>query len=302
MVKVVVDAGHGIHTIGKRTPDGESEWSFNNKVVLSVIKSLNKYENVHLLRVDDPTGQTDISLKSRTNKANSFKADVFISCHHNAKTGKWGQWSGIETYTYDGVRANPKSVALAKIIHPLIVQATGLRDRSLKRKNFHVLRETFMPAILIEGGFMDSSIDIKVLRDDSKLRAHGEAIAEGVAKYFGLELKKSLKNYLMLGDKGAAVLLLQENLNKIGHSLNVDSIFGPSTEKALKTFQTAQGLTADGLYGPLTKTILESLTKSTDKILYKVQVGAFSQKINAEQLVIELKRKGYEEVHIVKSD
>jgi len=190
MIKIVLDAGHGINTPGKRTPDGEREWTFNNQVVLAAIAKLNEYENVQILRVDDPTGKTDVSLNDRTDKANTFKADVYVSCHHNAYTGNWGSWTGVETYTFDHAQANPKSVEIAKVIHPLVVNVMGLRDRGLKKANFHVLRETAMPAILIEAGFMDSSIDIVALRDNAKLIAQGEAVAKGLATYFGLKLKK----------------------------------------------------------------------------------------------------------------
>lgn len=189
MIKIVLDAGHGINTPGKRTPDGEREWTFNNQVVLAAIAKLNEYENVQILRVDDPTGETDVSLNDRTDKANTFKADVYVSCHHNANTGNWGSWTGVETYTFDHAQANPKSVAIAKVIHTLVVKVMGLRDRGLKKENFHVLRETAMPAILIEGGFMDSSIDILALRDNAKLIAQGEAVAKGLATYFGLNTK-----------------------------------------------------------------------------------------------------------------
>ncbi|PUB12334.1 N-acetylmuramoyl-L-alanine amidase [Paenisporosarcina sp. OV554] len=308
MVKIVLDAGHGLSTPGKRTPSGESEWSFNDKVVLAAINKLREYENVDILRVDDPTGKTDISLNDRTNKANAFNADVYIACHHNANTGTWGPWTGIEIYTYDHPQANPKSEEIAKVIHPLVVKAVGIQDRGLKKQNFHVLRETSMPAILIEGGFMDSYIDINVMRDNSKLEAHGEAIAAGLVQYFGLKLKVAVKNYLSIGDTGKEVKQLQENLIKVGFKLDADSNFGPITENAVKAFKTSNGLLVDGLYGPATKAKLENavkpkpIPKTTPPkgTLYTVQVGVFSDKEHAERLAKELKSIGYS-VYIIES-
>lgn len=64
MVKIAIDAGHGINTPGKRTPDDEREWSLNNKVALAAIAKLNTYQNVQILRLDDPTGKTDVPLKT----------------------------------------------------------------------------------------------------------------------------------------------------------------------------------------------------------------------------------------------
>lgn len=89
----------------------------------------------------------------------------------------------------DHPQANPKSVEIAKVVHPRITKAMGLRDRGIKKMNLHVLRETQMPAILTEGGFMDSTTDIGALRSDAKLKAQGEAIAEGLAVYYKLTPK-----------------------------------------------------------------------------------------------------------------
>jgi N-acetylmuramoyl-L-alanine amidase len=187
MFKVVIDAGHGMNTAGKRTPDGEREWSFNNKVAVALEAELKKYEGVSILRVDDRTGKTDVSLSSRTNKANAFDADVYISIHHNANTGKYGTWTGTETFTYSANVAG--SERLAKAVHPHVVKAYGLRDRGLKKANFHVLRETKMDAILIEGGYMDSVIDIKKLRSDAVLKNAGIGIALGLAQFASLKKK-----------------------------------------------------------------------------------------------------------------
>lgn len=189
MVKIVIDAGHGFHTPGKRSPDDEREWTFNNKVALYAMAKLQTYKNVEILRVDDPTGKTDVPLSTRTKLANEWQADVYASIHHNALNGKWGRHSGIETYTMDNPTANPKSLEIAGAIHPRVVMAMGISNRGMKRANFHVLRESAMPAFLTEGGFMDSTVDITKLRDDNYLKAQGEAIAEGLAIYFKLQLK-----------------------------------------------------------------------------------------------------------------
>lgn len=191
--KLAIDAGHGFHTAGKRTPDGEREWSFNNKVVLAAISELSTYDGVEVLRLDDPTGATDVSLRTRIERANAFKADALVSVHHNANTGSWGTWSGSETYVMEPASKNPGSMALAKAVHPALVGAMGLRDRGVKDANFYVLRESNMPAILTEAGYMDSSVDIKAMRDDAKLEAQGRAIAKGVAEYFNLSKRVVLK-------------------------------------------------------------------------------------------------------------
>jgi len=187
MPKIAFDAGHGLNTSGKRTPDGEREWTFNNEVARAFAEKMSQYENVQLLRLDDPTGNRDVPLNERTNKANAWGADVLISFHHNAMSGVWGTHTGVETFVYP--QSTDDSKQIQRLIHPRILVAMGLRDRGMKEDNFHVLRESKMPSVLIEGGFMDSTIDIKVLRDDSKLRAQGEAVAHAMVDYFHLQPK-----------------------------------------------------------------------------------------------------------------
>lgn len=187
MAKIAIGAGHGYHTLGKRSPAGEREWSFNNKVVTAAIKYLGDYKNASVVRLDDPTGNTDVSLSTRTNKANNANADILVSYHHNANTGQWGSWTGTETYHYPG---SSSGNALARAIHPSIVGAMGLRDRGIKTANFHMLRESRMPAILVEGGFMDSTIDIQKMRNNTVMDLTGKALADVIASYFGLEKKE----------------------------------------------------------------------------------------------------------------
>ncbi|MEK5069836.1 N-acetylmuramoyl-L-alanine amidase [Sporosarcina sp. FSL K6-1508] len=187
-VKIAFDAGHAINTAGKRTPDGEREWTFNDKVLRAAEVKLNTYQGVQILRLDDSTGKTDIPLKTRTDKANAWRADALVSIHHNANTGKWGTWGGVETYV--DPTASKASKEIAKLVQPRIVKAMGLRDRGVKVKNLHMTRESSMPAILTEGGFMDSTTDINALRNDARLKAQGEAIAEGLVAHFKLQPKE----------------------------------------------------------------------------------------------------------------
>ncbi|HWL25515.1 MAG TPA: N-acetylmuramoyl-L-alanine amidase [Ureibacillus sp.] len=188
MIKVGYDAGHGGFgvTPGKRSPDGEYEWDFNNKVAIAFANELSLYQGVTSKRFDDPSGKSDISLTDRTDGANGWGADYYISFHHNANTSNWGNWTGVETYVYLNNR-NTQSGKFAEAIHPAVVKAYGLSDRGIKEANFHIVRETKMPSILIEGGFMDSTIDIKKLRDDQVLANAGKMIAQAFAEFVGLK-------------------------------------------------------------------------------------------------------------------
>lgn len=190
MIKFAHEAGHGINTAGKRTPDGEREWTFNDKVARAFADKLTQYEGVQLLRLDDPTGKTDVPLKTRTDKANAWGADALFSFHHNAVNGQWHSSGGVETFTHP--LSSKTSKDLQKAIHPALVKSMRIRDRGMKTDDFHMLRESKMPAVLIEGGFMDSTLDIVALRDDARLKAQGESIAVAVAQFYGLKEKKTV--------------------------------------------------------------------------------------------------------------
>src|SRR5690625_4013801 len=254
---VAIDAGHGINTPGKRTPSGEREWSFNTVVAQSIINHLNNYQGVKTVRLDDSTGKRDVPLRERTNKANKANADILISCHHNANTGRWGNWTGTETYHY------PKSTQgnrLAKTIHPYVLKAYGLRDRGIKSANFHMLRESKMPAILIEGGFMDSNIDIKKLRNKKVLENAGRNIAEGIAKYLGLKKKPSKQTGK----------LYKVQIGAYKQKKNADAQARRAKDKGFDQYIVKE------------------------KGLYKVQIGAFSKKSNANVLADKAKKAGFD--------
>ena len=192
MIKLVYDAGHGFNTPGKRTPDGEREWSFNDKVARAFANELTLYEGVTSKRFDDPTGQRDVPLKERTDGANSWGATYYISFHKNALAGQWGTHTGVETWIYEKTKRVETS-QLANAIHPAVVRAFGLRDRGIKKGNLHIVRETDCPAILIEGPFMDSTIDIKKLRDNKILENAGQEIARAFATFAGLKKAGEVK-------------------------------------------------------------------------------------------------------------
>lgn len=187
-IKFSWDGGHGLGTAGKRTPDDEREWTFNNIIGMAFADELSKYDGIVLKRFDDPTGKRDIPLKERTDAINAWGSNYHISFHHNANTSKWGNWTGVETFTYTNALIESRKLAMA--VHPALVEGYGLKDRGIKAADLHMVRETKCPAILVEGGFMDSTIDIKALRNKAKLQNAGRLIARAVAKHLKLKLKQ----------------------------------------------------------------------------------------------------------------
>ncbi|MDQ0174361.1 N-acetylmuramoyl-L-alanine amidase [Bacillus chungangensis] len=190
-LRIAIDAGHGNNTPGKRAPDDSMrEFHFNSVVAKYVVEELRTYQGVLVEITHDPSGIRDIPLKERTDKANRWGADAFVSIHANAVGSAWSNANGIETYVYTSKPAG--AVALATKVQAALIASTGLRDRGVKVANFHVLRETKMDAILVECGFMDNPAELALLKSDSYRRKCAQAIVSGLAKQFGLKKKSGV--------------------------------------------------------------------------------------------------------------
>ncbi|MEW9702774.1 peptidoglycan-binding protein [Paenibacillus sp. SI8] len=92
---------------------------------------------------------------------------------------------------------------------------------------------------------------------------------------------------LKVGDSGAAVVTLQTNLNRVGYTLAADGSFGSGTEAIVKQFQSAHGLTADGIVGSSTSTKLSALASTTTVL----RNGSSGDEVKVLQRL--LTKKGY---------
>ena len=186
---LVLDAGHGYNTLGKRTAASLGtvfrEWYLNDRVCDYIAQFLKDY-NVTIYRTDDTDGSTDVSLTSRVRKTNEINPDLFISIHHNAGGG-----TGTEVYWHSyGTQEDKK---IAGIIAPKLASKTGLRNRGVKQAEFAVLC-CKVTAVLVEGGFMDSASDYKVITSAAGQQAYARAIADSVIQYLGLTKSSSSSN------------------------------------------------------------------------------------------------------------
>jgi N-acetylmuramoyl-L-alanine amidase len=197
MLKLSISAGHGYHTPGKRTPDGMREWEFNSAVVSHLMILLNKYQEITILRLDDPTGQTDIPLKERSNRSNAWGANVHIDIHANAFGSDWTDANGIETYVFS--QQEVESTRLATVVQQNLIKATGLKDRGVKEANFHMLRETKAKAkILVEAGFMTNKKEAELLKSDAYRHTVAKAILDALVKIYNLKEKEEV---IKVGDQ-----------------------------------------------------------------------------------------------------
>lgn len=198
MVKIALDAGHGLGTAGKRLlksldKNETREWVLNNRVANYVVELLKGYENVEVLRVDDVTGKRDVPLSERTKKANDWKADIYISIHHNAGING-GTGGGVTVYRYPN--SSKMTRAMLQNLYNAIVKHNklkGNRSSPLNDTNFQVLRQTKMAAALIENGFMDSRTDVPIILSDTHARKTADGIVEFVVGHFKLKKKPKPK-------------------------------------------------------------------------------------------------------------
>ena len=93
-VKIGLDAGHGLHTSGKQTPDGIKEWTLNDKVCDKITAILSDYD-CEIIRTDHNEGQIDEPLSQRVNEYLKAGVSVFVSIHHNAYTSNWSGVTGV---------------------------------------------------------------------------------------------------------------------------------------------------------------------------------------------------------------
>jgi N-acetylmuramoyl-L-alanine amidase len=286
-IKIGLDAGHGLKTAGKQTPDGIKEWSINDAVCDKITTILAEYD-CEIIRTDNNEGNIDEGLSTRLNAYLNAGVSVFISIHHNALNGRWGTHTGVEVYTDKNATAKDKE--LAKLIYNKLVKNTGLKGRGVKKANFVVINQNKIPALLCEGGFMDGKKDYNTITSDAGQTAYAKAVADSLIEFLGLKKKAVPTNNV--GSKNNAVLEWQkaaiadgfkfpkygadgkwgsecvsvataaickkrttykyQNLTKIVQKAvgtTADGKFGNNTRDFVKAYQSRYGLTADGVVG-----------------------------------------------------
>ena len=198
MFKIALNAGHGLYTPGKRClksidKNETREWTLNSRICGLIEKYLSEYTGYSLIRLDDKTGKTDIPLKTRTAKANTFGADFYLSIHHNAGiNGKSG--GGIIAIVYKTIKDGSPTYNWQKSLYDAVVKATGLkgnRANPLQKQDLHEVRESKMPAVLLECGFMDSIADTPVILSEEFAKKTARAITDVLVEKGGLKKKAS---------------------------------------------------------------------------------------------------------------
>ncbi|WP_153731875.1 N-acetylmuramoyl-L-alanine amidase family protein [Sporosarcina obsidiansis] len=176
MTTIILDAGHGPNTPGKRTPDGKlREFQFNS-VVASLVGERLIREGVTIRYAHESS--RDVPLHERTAIANRLRADAYVSIHANAHGNGWSKAQGIETYIYP--QASKSASVLANYVQKALITACQRTDRGVKKADFAVLRDTHMPAILAECGFMSHRTEATLLQSKAYQLQCARALTFGI--------------------------------------------------------------------------------------------------------------------------
>ena len=209
---IALDDGHGMNTPGKRTPpltkdlyiDGKlvrkkgeviKENEFNRAVVKYLAEALKRCGFDVLLVA--PTDE-DTPLSTRVSRANNANADAYVSKHYNALGSRW-QTKAKGLVTIIHYNHQSKNKVLANNVHEELWKLHsnhnctnyGVRtDTDISGYSLYVLRNTKMPAILTESGFMDNMTEAVDMLDTNFQQADAEATCKGICKAFGVTYVK----------------------------------------------------------------------------------------------------------------
>jgi|MTBAKSStandDraft_2_1061841.scaffolds.fasta_scaffold03867_8 N-acetylmuramoyl-L-alanine amidase len=218
---IVIDPGHGGHSSGAVGPTGYQEKDLVLAVSKEVKRILDKESRISVVMTRD--SDVFKGLGERTALANKIKADLFVSIHANAVWGKARRKvaRGVETYflgeaqtdedralaikenediKYESEYADAailelilsdltqslyqkESHNLASLIQNKLITSTGWTDRGVKQNNYYVLRLCYMPAVLVEIGFISHPEEERLLKGKERQRAIALEIAEGIKEY-----------------------------------------------------------------------------------------------------------------------
>lgn len=177
---VVVDAGHGGKDTGTYARTGDwDEKDFNLDFAKKVEESWN-HENIKLYfsRLQD----IRVTLMNRVDFANNLQADLFISLHCNSTDENAG--NGLEVlYKSNAYKEDSQNFA-QKCLEKL-TECTGFSNRGvLDGNSIYIIRESNMPTVLLELGFLSDSGDLNYLSDEENRKKMAETICQLIWERF----------------------------------------------------------------------------------------------------------------------
>lgn len=189
MKRLVIDLGHGGHDPGAIGPNKTHE----SDIVLAIGKELNELLKGYELEVKfTRLSNVYLSLSERAKIANDFKADYFLSIHINSATDS--SVRGVEVWQYSN--RNDKLNKFSKDLCEDVAKVFNVRNRGVKlSQKLSVLKNTNMPAALIEVDFISNVNAEKDLKISSNIKSVALAIRDNLIDLFELESVTSYSLY-----------------------------------------------------------------------------------------------------------
>jgi len=187
---IVLDPGHGGKDTGAIGASGMYEKNNTLPTAQYVADLLRQAgAKVVMTRTSDvaPCGSNYTELKdlqTRVNIANQINADLFVSIHNDSFSNP--EAGGITTYISDQNTQAAKARALATAVQQEVIKQVKLQDRKVKSSNFYVVKNTTMPAILIELGFMSNPTEEKLISSSDFQKKAAMGIYRGILSYQGI--------------------------------------------------------------------------------------------------------------------
>jgi len=179
--RIVIDPGHGAPKPTKGFADGtrNSAGVLEKDAVMAISKKLKEYlvslgYEVFLTRDGNSADMMD--LYNRIEYSDGINADMFVSVHANGDTNPGMR--GLEVYWYE-----PQSRALAESIARKTAAATGGEPGGVFFASFAVIRQTRVPAVLVETGYMTNPAEGKMYSDPVFIDRTAAGLADGISDY-----------------------------------------------------------------------------------------------------------------------
>lgn len=220
---VVLDPGHGGHDRGAQCIYGD-EKTFTLDVAMRAKKML---EAQGFRVVMTRTTDVFIPLEERVKIANRYPNAILVSIHFNSSTNRTA--TGLETFTlaprgvpsmgadgpmpsdfvlYPGNNRDAENIALACASHSALVHQGKMFDRGIKRARFVVIRESRIPSVLIEGGFLSNPQDARRVSTPLYRQQIATAILQAAINY-----RRAVGNY---GESPSLPVVTNESKPKVG--------------------------------------------------------------------------------------
>lgn len=174
-INVVIDAGHGGADFGV-TQDDLSEKQIVEQVITK-IKTFSKNKNIvfHFTRSTDKF----IPLQDRTDFINTIKPDLVLSLHVNAS--KNSTTSGMEFYVSKESNSYEKSNLIAENFQTKFLNS-NFKVAEIKNANFFILKNSEVPAVIMELGYLTNEIDKKNLSNNNEQNQIAKKIIECIVE------------------------------------------------------------------------------------------------------------------------